>query len=620
MKRAALLLALLIGLVAGTWLALPRRGDTPLPSVVPAERETATTPSAPPTAQASRAPVTAVTSPSTEAAPSKQAAIVGRVRDALGHPLAECTVTFSELDPEHGLLPVSSGDTTAQAASGTDGRFALSLGKHRPGVLTLVHRDFPLRIVAPRLHVEPGTTRDLGDVTLFSQPGLIVIVRTAALVVVPNAIVTATPTLRDVSLPTAVHGLGERTAATDAQGHAVLYGMAAGPYTVRVEAAHMAAHERAHLQPENPPRAAELVVVVSGGHVILGQVEAPVGTDPGRTVVVAEPADGGVVLTAQVTKDGDFRLSGATAGRYRINVESVRLGRAQAEVVVPGRRVVITLDGGRTMRGIVRARATGDPIPGAMVRAEPRDGWPLVRAGETVRPETETNLDGLFSIVGLLEGSFTLLVTSELFVPARFGPLAVDAQPIEILLDRGLSVAATLRHHGQPVAAANVQAMEWDAEGSAFALWKATLASSAGRQTTSRADGAFVLHGLRTRGQRLVIEAADCATWFSEPLTGAEGESLNLGTITLVAGAGVEGTAEPNATVFLDSQSSHRLTRTCHADTKGRFAFRNLPAGDYVLFYHSEDRPRPSATPARAASRYPLTLLPGARKTVSLTP
>jgi hypothetical protein len=257
-------------------------------------------------------------------------------------------------------------------------------------------------------------------------------------------------------------------------------------------------------------------------------------------------------------------------------------------------------------------------VRGAIVRAEPEDGWPMVRAGETVRPESSSDAQGFFCVRGLMDGRFSLEVTSQLFVPARLGPLSTDNDAVEVFLDAGLRVGGQVRCNGRPVAGAKITAVKWDGEGAAFALWRASLAQHPRHHEQSADDGTFELRGIPRAGHRLLIEALDCALWVSPPLRGSDGERLDLGTIALPPAAVVEGTAEPHATVSLDGVSDAGLTRSTHADDKGRFAFRNLPAGEYTVIYHSLARPAAGGRIAPPERR--ISLRAGDHVSISFTP
>lgn len=622
MKGAAALLAIAAAVALGVWLAWPHGSDMP-PTVRTEQNDAKPAPRVDPPSAPSPPTRALVSAGAGEAATPAAALghVRGRVVDALGQPLPDCDVAFLALVEEPAFAPAAPRPPLATCRSDAGGRFQLDLETHAPGLVTLRHRDFPPHVAAHGLAVDQGQTRDLGDITLFSQPGLLVHVKAAAGNGIGDAVVTASPALQDVSLPSAIHALRERTGMTDGSGQAVLYGVAPGPYVVRVEAPSYATLEVNHLQPDHPPHAPQLELSLEPGCVIRGRVQPPDGVDPGRIFVTAEALEGGPVLRDQVRANGDFRVTGAQPGRYRVIADSTRLGPTAVETLVPSNAVlVVALSAGLTLRGVVRDATTGAPVPEATVVAEPADGWPLSRAGETLRPDARSDGDGNFCISGLPPGRFTLTASSKWFVPTRIEAIEAGAEPTEIRLDAGLSVSGRVQRNGSPVAGANVRAIPWSSESAAFALWRANLTEdNTTRATVTGADGRFTLAGIAIQGQRLTISADDCTLWFSEPLSGNKGQSLDLGTIAVRPGATIAGSAAAHATVCLQTRGGRALSLTTTADATGRFAFRGLPAGDYELFYHSAGEPRaPAAARVPADPKTVVTVHEGERKDISL--
>lgn len=620
MRRTAAFIAAASAIALGSWLAWPDKESGVL--ATPSEHSTPSqSRSALPGTLPQRAPLSGETAP----APSAPARglVAGRVLDALGQPLPDCSVALQPPSAQQPFAPGEPESPLVATRSGHDGRYMLELDRPAVGHVTVRHPDFPPRVVAFDVEVAPGTVRDLGDVTLSSQPGLVLVVRGASGSLIADAAVTATPALQDLGLPAAIGSLAVRSARSDASGQAVLYGLGPGPYVLRTEAPNWATDERNHLQPDNPPQAPKIEIALAPGHVITGRAHAPAGVDPGRVSITAEPLAGGPLLRGLVRADGDgeFRLTGAAAGRYRIWADPANLPRAMVEVDVPASGIVLLpLGAGLAISGVVRRAEDGRVLAGAHVTAEPEDGWPLTRGGETVRPHAITGPDGDFSIPGLPSGRFVLTVSSEGLVPTRLGPVVAGSEPVEVRLDAGLTVHGTLRLDGRPLAQARVRAIAWDGEAPAFALWRASLTQrAAGLVADPSPSGRFELNGVPVRGHRIVVEGEELAPWFSEPLRGRPGESLDLGTIELAPGCAVEGTAVPHATVCLASTGERGLSRTTRADGMGRFAFRSLPAGAYTLFYHSAGRaPAGAAAPPTPNVELPVTLGRGDRRFVSL--
>jgi hypothetical protein len=616
MRLRGILIAVAATAATALWLVWPDAEADSTQARGPHEVAVEVSPAPPEATAPQRAPLPAAASAS---GATTSGIVHGRVLDALGQPVADAAVTLVAARREDAFATAEPPPPLAATASGTDGRFALELRERAEVLVTVSHRDFPPRVVEHGLEVAPGTKASVGDVVLVSEPGLIVLVGSANGGGIRDAVVTASPAVQEVSLPTAIGGLARRVAVTDAAGRAVLYGLAAGAYLVHVEAPSWATQEVRHLQPHKPPQAPTLPITLQPGHAIRGRVQPPPGADPGRVQLTAEPVDGGVVLRDQARANGEFRIAGASVGAYRVWAEPTRLNRSMVTTVVPSPGpITIPLGADLSLRGTVRDAESGVALSSALVVAEPENGWPLARGGDVVRPDAAADQDGIFHIIGLPPGRDVLTVSSEGFVPTRLGPVEAGADRIEIRLERGLAVQGRVLADGLPVSGARVRAIPWQDESSAFALWRSALGGGHGvPETTTDGAGAFALPGIAVRGRRLVIEAPGCALWTSPPLLGRAGGSLDLGTIALTRGAAIEGTAEPHATVCLQTPDGSGFTHTTTADGKGRFEFSGLPAGDYVLFYHSAARSQRGAS-APPSVKKPVTLRQGDRIPVAL--
>ncbi|MBK9129835.1 MAG: carboxypeptidase regulatory-like domain-containing protein [Phycisphaerales bacterium] len=579
-----------------------------------------------PGATAARRALTPTVAPT--APVSASAAVEGRVLDGLGQPVAGAEVTFQPL-LAIGVEGTERDEPSASRVTGDDdGRFRLVVPPGRPGVLILAHRDFPPRVARADLEVAVGETRSVGDLVLHSAPGVIVWVRTDGRGV-PGARVSLAPAMVEVSLPTPARDLSERTAVTDGDGRALLYGVGAGAYSIRVEAAQVATHEVAHLQPGAASSAPVVVIDLAPGHVIRGRLVAPDRGNLGVATVRAEAVGGGITLVGAVAPSGDFRIAGAAAGRYRVTADSTRFGAIEAELMVPGEAPNLHFAPGGAIAGIVVARVGQSPIPGAEVRAVPEDGWPLQRAGRSVVPSAFAGPDGRFVIDGLPEGRFHVGAASDGFVATRSHPTPTGTADLRLQLDAGLTaVGIALDAEGRPAHAARVRLVADDHEDTGYARWKRAVTGSATREATPDATGHFELRGIAPGQHRLAIDCPGHAPWLSQVLAGDAGTRLDLGSITLAPGARVHGVAiaadgspAATATVCLDGLSPRGTSRQVRTDQRGRFEFGELAGGDYELFYHYPERDGPlasSTTRTRTLQRVHVDR--GASATVTLAP
>lgn len=628
--RAVTAFAAVVLASLAVWAAL-RQPREHQPTPAPALGTPTRTPSAEPAdsgATAGRRTLSPTAASPPAASASSHAAVEGRVLDGLGQPVAGVDVTFQQLLSTGIDGPERDDPPACRVTGDDDGRFRLIVPPRRPGVLILAHRDFPPRVARADLAVEVGETRAVGDLVLHSAPGVIVQVRADGRAV-PGARVSLAPAMVEVSLPTPARDLSQRTAVTDGDGRALLYGVGAGTYSIRVEAAQAATHEVSHLQPGAASSAPEVVIDLAPGHVIRGRLVAPDGGSLGVVTVRAEVVGGGVTLVGAVAASGDFRIAGAAAGHYRVTADSTRFGATEAELVVPGLAPNLRFAPGGTIAGIVVARAAQSPIPGAEVRAVPEDGWPLQRAGRSVVPSAFAGPDGRFEIGGLPEGRFHVEAASDGFVATRSDPTPTGTADLRLQLDAGLTaVGIVLDADGRPARTALVRVVAEDHEDTGYARWKRTVIGSAARDATPDATGQFVFRGIAPARHRLAIDCPGHTPWLSPVLAGNQGTRLDLGSITLSPGARVRGVAvaadgspAANATVCLDGLSPHGTSRQVRTDHGGRFEFGELAGGDYELFYHYPERDGPLAsTTTRARTLERVHVDRGASETVTLAP
>ncbi len=541
-----------------------------------------------------------------EPAGTAAAMIEGRVLDGLGQPVAGCEVTYQELRSPLDEESARDDPATFRVPTGDDGRFRLVLPPLCAGVLVLSHRDFPPRIARADLAVEAGEVRGVGDLVLHSAPGIVVLVRAAAdRRGIAGARVSLSPALVEVSLPSPARDLAERTAVTDADGRALLYGVGPGAYSIRVEAAQAATTEVTHVQPTAAATAPVVEIDLAAGQVIRGRLVAPQRADLGVTAVRAEAWEGGLVLRGGVAATGEFRIAGALAGRYRVMADSTRFGTAEADVIVPGESPTLHFAPGGTIAGQVTVRSSGAPLAGAQVRATPEDGWPLQRAGQSVVPSAFTDAAGRFEIVGLPEGRFHVEAASDGFVATRSPLTPTGTRDLRLDLDAGLSAVGRVQDAaGLPPAGTRVALVGADHTDTAYARWKRAVTDATTVVVTPGVDGAFEVRGIEPDQHRLAIEGAGHAPWLSEVLRGRSGDRLELGSITLTREAILRGTAldadgapAAGATVCLDALSATGAARQVRTDRAGRFEFGELGEGEFELFYHYPERDGPLASP-----------------------
>jgi protocatechuate 3,4-dioxygenase beta subunit len=190
---------------------------------------------------------------------------------------------------------------------------------------------------------------------------------------------------------------------------------------------------------------------------------------------------------------GDMQTNGMltatlSTGRYRISVNAQGYTESRPQEVVLTERepadVEILLDRGITITGRVTDEA-GSPLAEAsvfVVNAEMNEM--AARSSTRVAPgNANTGADGTFTISGLQPGPISVTARREGFVAYRRTHDAESLAPLEIRLERGLTLSGIVQRNGKPLAEVEIGA---------------TTAASGGDHQSTRSDaqGRFQLHGL----------------------------------------------------------------------------------------------------------------------------
>jgi hypothetical protein len=221
------------------------------------------------------------------------------------------------------------------------------------------------------------------------------------------------------------------------------------------------------------------------------------------------------------TADGSFSLEGLEAGSYDVSAAADGLAKSVARGVRSGEKnLVLRLETGGTLRGMVRQRETAQPVAGFSIVL-----WPVRGAFERGMPEVRTFFapDGRFEIEALLPGDYVVTALSGGSPSAEERRVAISAGAVrDVVLDltsggRVFGVvhdAAT----GKPIAGALV-ALEsmLGEERSAVPL----LTSSA-----SDEQGAFELRGVSAGRFTLAVSATNHHHKLSSGLTLRSGGEL----------------------------------------------------------------------------------------------
>ncbi|MFH1744287.1 MAG: carboxypeptidase regulatory-like domain-containing protein [bacterium] len=165
------------------------------------------------------------------------------------------------------------------------------------------------------------------------------------------------------------------------------------------------------------------------------------------------------------SSDGTFALSDLLAGRYTLEVTGegfTKTTRENVQIVEDQTTtdIVIEVEGGAGIEGIVRDGETKTPVDGAVVTVQPGGLGNMLSLMGMGAPQADavrvmTGADGKFSIAGLDEGRVSLKVTHENYSPQNVGPISVlstGMQAVEVDLWKGGRIEGHVYGpDGQPV-------------------------------------------------------------------------------------------------------------------------------------------------------------------------
>lgn len=317
----------------------------------------------------------------------------------------------------------------------------------------------------------------------------------------------------------------------------------------------------------DPPRTTSIRVRVNGPEgrpVPICRVRAKARSNEGVVMErIAERfvAGGEATFTAVAGAIVDFRVFAASdaAGRslgLRTGVLRATAGREDA--------VTVRLEAGRCLSGHVRD-GEGRAIPGA-----------VLSLGDAMAVADE---EGRFRIGAVPDGQASLLVR-----PPRgfFGPASVPIpdgdEPIEIVLQRGISVSGTARYaDGALVRSGIVQA-----------VWLADGGGSGRTQGVVRPNGCFLLAGVpRQASLDLLVNAPEAAEheslapWHTT-VPAVETLDLTLPTGVLIEGRILDSKGGPLAAGWVDAVRNREATRG-NVGPEGTFRLVVPAAGDWTL-------------------------------------
>ncbi|AKU91919.1 carboxypeptidase regulatory-like domain-containing protein [Vulgatibacter incomptus] len=305
---------------------------------------------------------------------------------------------------------------------------------------------------------------------------------------------------------------------------------------------------------------------LGGGH-LGGQVQTQDARPAGGAEIRAIRSEGGAAAAvASAAADGSFRLGPLPPGDYHL---VARQGPLSSEPLGPiplaeGEELgglVLRLQRGGSVFGVVRDASTGDALEGATLQA----------AGVSVR----TDRVGAFRLEGLPPAEVELTASADGY-EARSLPLSLDAGPVgglELLLSRGARIRGrVVDSAGAPVGGATLLPIPY------------RLDSVAGHPAvTSRPDGSFdvgapvgvvTVKAIDTKGDTGYSDAIELA-----PGTTREGIVIRIGESGRIAGNVNDAAGAVVVGARVHAVDRGRTIAEAVTGSDGRFALERIPAG-----------------------------------------
>lgn len=287
---------------------------------------------------------------------------------------------------------------------------------------------------------------------------------------------------------------------------------------------------------------------VAGAKVAAAALEAGAGPAGPRGRDAGPKATG--IVEGTTGADGTFRLE-VQGKSFGLRVQAPGYAVHEVRDVQPGTPLAVALVPGVGLDGQVFDLASGKPLPGAEVRANPATGWHLYDPDDAERFAIKVKADanGRFRFKDLVPDAHGIVARADGHRAVRSSVRAGEGKPVTLYLGAGATLPGRIVDRaGKPIAGATV---------SPFAAELFDLGEAMQGQVKSGAQGEFELAGLPAGTYTIVARHKDYAdAWLRDVKPGASGRARPV-TITLDKGSDVRATLAAGDAPFAGKASLH---------------------------------------------------------------